>query len=56
MTIITEEEREGKSYGGAHLGNLGIVPAPVGVAAVTAGGYSASLVQGNIYTALYKHF
>ena len=31
--LISDEEREGKSYGGPHLGNLGIVPAAVWVKA-----------------------
>ena len=32
LFIIPGEDREGKSYGGPHRGNLGIVPAAVGVA------------------------
>ena len=29
--LISDEEREGKSYGGPHLASLEIVPAAVGV-------------------------
>ena len=52
MFLIADEEREGKSYGGPHLANLGIVPAAVGVVPGP-GGYG--VVHGNVDTSfLYK--
>ena len=45
--LISDEEREGKSYGGPHLAQLGVVPAAVGVVAGP-GGYG--VVHGNVDT------
>ena len=49
---FSDDEREGKSYGGPHLANLGIVPAAVGVVPGP-GGYG--VVHGNVdISFLYK--
>ena len=50
--LISDEERVGKSYGGPHLANLGIVPAAVGLVQGP-GGYG--VVHGNVdISFLYK--
>ena len=52
MFLISDGEREGKSYGEQHLGNNGIVPAAVGV---VPGPRGYGVVHGNVDTYfLYK--
>ena len=42
--LISDEEREGKSYGGSHRGNQGVVPPAVGLGV---GHQGYRMVKGN---------